>query len=221
MIDVNIEHYWKKLLEKEFSKEYFNKLVEFVKKEYSTNEVYPKGSLIFNAFNYCSFKDLKVIILGQDPYHGYNQAHGLSFSVLNGVKKPPSLINIFKEVKNDIGKEIPKSGNLENWANQGVLMLNSILTVRKGEPGSHKEKGWEVFTDSVIEKISKETTKKVFMLWGAYAQKKGQKIDRNKHLVLEAAHPSPFSAHTGFFNSNHFSRCNEYLNLYNIQEINW
>jgi len=221
MIDVNIEHYWKKLLEKEFSKEYFNKLVEFVKKEYSTNEVYPKGSLIFNAFNYCSFKDLKVIILGQDPYHGYNQAHGLSFSVLNGVKKPPSLINIFKEVKNDIGKEIPKSGNLENWANQGVLMLNSILTVRKGEPGSHKEKGWEVFTDYVIEKISKETTKKVFMLWGAYAQKKGQKIDRNKHLVLEAAHPSPFSAHTGFFNSNHFSRCNEYLNLYNIQEINW
>ena len=221
MIDVNIEYSWKKLLNKEFSKEYFKKLVDFIRKEYSTHEVYPKGSLIFNAFNYCSFKDLKVIILGQDPYHGYNQAHGLSFSVLNGVKKPPSLINIFKEVKNDIGKEIPKSGNLENWANQGVLMLNSILTVRKGEPGSHKEKGWEVFTDSVIEKISKETTKKVFMLWGAYGQKKGQKIDRNKHLVLEAAHPSPFSAHTGFFNSNHFSRCNEYLNLYNIQEINW
>ncbi len=221
MVDVNIEYSWKKLLKNEFSKEYFKKLVDFIKKEYSTKEVYPKGALIFNAFNYCSFKDLKVIILGQDPYHGYNQAHGLSFSVLNGVKKPPSLINIFKEVKNDIGKEIPKSGNLENWANQGVLMLNSILTVRKGEPGSHKEKGWEVFTDYVIDKISKETTKKVFMLWGAYAQKKGQKIDRNKHLVLEAAHPSPFSAHTGFFNSNHFSRCNEYLNLYNIQEINW
>ena len=221
MIDVNIEYSWKKLLNKEFSKEYFKKLVDFVRKEYSTHEVYPKGSLIFNAFNYCSFKDLKVIILGQDPYHGYNQAHGLSFSVLNGVKPPPSLINIFKEVKNDIGKKIPKSGNLENWANQGVLMLNSILTVRKGEPGSHKEKGWEVFTDSVIEKISKETTKKVFMLWGAYAQKKGQKIDRNKHLVLEAAHPSPFSAHKGFFRSKPFSKCNNYLALHKKDKVDW
>ena len=221
MINVNIEPSWKKLLKKEFSKEYFKNLIEFVKREYSEESVYPKDSLIFNAFNYFPFKDLKVIILGQDPYHGYNQAHGLSFSVLNGTKKPPSLMNIFKEIQNDIGKKIPDSGNLEHWAKQGILMLNSILTVRKGKPGSHKEKGWEVFTDSVIEIISKKTTKKVFILWGTYAQKKGQKIDRNKHLVLEAPHPSPFSAHTGFFNTNQFSRCNEYLNLYNIQEINW
>tara|TARA_B100001758_G_C18328104_1_gene567187 strand:- start:220 stop:885 length:666 start_codon:yes stop_codon:yes gene_type:complete len=221
MIDVNIEHSWKELLQEEFSKKYFQTLVKFIKKEYSSQKIYPKGSLIFNAFNYCSFDDVKVIILGQDPYHGYNQAHGLSFSVLEGVKKPPSLVNIFKELKNDIGKKIPESGNLENWAQQGVLMLNSILTVRKGEPGSHREKGWELFTDSVIDVISQKTSKKVFMLWGAYAQKKGKKIDRNKHLVLEAAHPSPFSAHTGFFNTNHFSRCNEYLNLYNIQEIKW
>jgi len=221
MIDVNIEHSWKELLQEEFSKKYFQTLVKFIKKEYSSQKIYPKGSLIFNAFNYCSFDDVKVIILGQDPYHGYNQAHGLSFSVLEGVKKPPSLVNIFKELQNDIGKKIPESGNLENWAQQGVLMLNSILTVRKGEPGSHREKGWELFTDSVIDVISQKTSKKVFMLWGAYAQKKGKKIDRNKHLVLEAAHPSPFSAHTGFFNTNHFSRCNEYLNLYNIQEIKW
>ena len=221
MIDVNIEHSWKELLQEEFSKKYFQTLVKFIKKEYSSQKIYPKGSLIFNAFNYCSFDDVKVIILGQDPYHGYNQAHGLSFSVLEGVKKPPSLVNIFKELQNDIGKKIPESGNLENWAQQGVLMLNSILTVRKGEPGSHREKGWELFTDSVINVISQKTSKKVFMLWGAYAQKKGKKIDRNKHLVLEAAHPSPFSAHTGFFNTNHFSRCNEYLNLYNIQEIKW
>ena len=221
MIDLNIENSWKELIQEEFSKKYFQNLVKFIKQEYSTQKVYPKGSLIFNAFNYCSFDNLKVVILGQDPYHGYNQAHGLSFSVLNDVKKPPSLINIFKEIQNDIGKKIPESGNLEHWAKQGVLMLNSILTVRKGEPGSHREKGWELFTDSIIDIISKKTSKKVFMLWGAYAQKKGKKIDRNKHLVLEAAHPSPLSAHTGFFNMNHFSRCNEYLNLYNIQEINW
>jgi len=221
MIDVNIENSWKKLLQEEFSKKYFQNLIKFIKEEYSTQKVYPKGSLIFNAFNYCSFDDLKVVILGQDPYHGYNQAHGLSFSVLSEVKKPPSLVNIFKEIQNDIGKKIPESGNLEHWAKQGVLMLNSILTVRKSEPGSHREKGWELFTDAVVEIISQKTSKKVFMLWGAYAQKKGKKIDRNKHLVLEAAHPSPFSAHTGFFNTNHFSRCNEYLNLYNIQEINW
>ncbi len=221
MIDVNIENSWKELLQEEFSKKYFQKLIKFIKEEYSTQKVYPKGSLIFNAFNYCSFDDLKVVILGQDPYHGYNQAHGLSFSVLSDIKKPPSLVNIFKEIQNDIGKKIPESGNLEHWAKQGVLMLNSILTVRKSEPGSHREKGWELFTDAVVDIISQKTSKKVFMLWGAYAQKKGKKIDRNKHLVLEAAHPSPFSAHTGFFNTNHFSRCNEYLNLYNIQEINW
>ncbi len=221
MIDENIENSWKELLQEEFSKKYFQKLKKFIKEEYSTQKVYPKGSLIFNAFNYCSFDDLKVVILGQDPYHGYNQAHGLSFSVLSDIKKPPSLVNIFKEIQNDIGKKIPESGNLEHWAKQGVLMLNSILTVRKSEPGSHREKGWESFTDAVVDIISQKTSKKVFMLWGAYAQKKGKKIDRNKHLVLEAAHPSPFSAHTGFFNTNHFSRCNEYLNLYNIQEINW
>ena len=147
--------------------------------------------------------------------------HGLSFSVTDKVKKPPSLVNIFKEIKNDLGKEIPVSGNLEKWSKQGVLLLNSILTVREGEPGSHKEKGWELFTDSVVDIISKNTSNKVFMLWGTYAQKKGQKIDRNKHLVLESSHPSPFSAHNGFFNTNPFSQCNEYLNSYNIQEINW
>ena len=221
MINVNIEKSWKKLLKNEFSKNYFTELVDFIKLEYSKEKIYPNGSLIFNAFKYCPFNDLKVIILGQDPYHGYNQAHGLSFSVINGVKKPPSLVNIFKELKNDIGKEIPESGNLEHWAKQGVLLLNSILTVRKGQPGSHRDKGWELFTDSVIDSISNNSKRKGFMLWGAYAQKKGKKIDRNKHLVLEAAHPSPFSAHTGFFNSNHFSKCNDYLNLFNIEKINW
>ena len=221
MTTVNIESSWKNLIQEEFTKDYFKKLIDFVKKEYSQNDIYPQGSLIFKAFKNCSFHDLKVVIIGQDPYHGYNQAHGLCFSVKDGVKKPPSLINIFKEIKNDIGVEIPKSGNLERWSNQGVLMLNSILTVRKGEPGSHKEKGWENFTDKIIEVISEKTSKKVFMLWGAYAQKKGEKIDRKKHLVLEASHPSPFSANRGFFNTNHFSRCNEYLNTYNIKEIRW
>ena len=221
MVDINIENYWKNILQEEFSKYYFKKLFEFVKNEYNSKTVYPRFELVFNAFNYCSFNNLKVIIIGQDPYHGYNQANGLSFSVTDKVKKPPSLVNIFKEIKNDLGKEIPISGNLEKWSKQGVLLLNSILTVRKGEPGSHKEKGWELFTDSVVDIISKNTSNKVFMLWGAYAQKKGQKIDRNKHLVLESSHPSPFSAHNGFFNTNPFSQCNEYLNSYNIQEINW
>jgi len=221
MVGINIENSWKNILQEEFSKYYFKKLFEFVKNEYNLKTVYPSFELIFNAFNYCSFNNLKVIIIGQDPYHRYNQAHGLSFSVTDKVKKPPSLVNIFKEIKNDLGKEIPISGNLEKWSKQGVLLLNSILTVRKGEPGSHKEKGWELFTDSVVDIISKNTSNKVFMLWGSYAQKKGQKIDRNKHLVLESSHPSPFSAHNGFFNTNPFSQCNEYLNSYNIQEINW
>ena len=221
MVVINIENSWKKMLQEEFSKYYFKKLFEFVKNEYNSKTVYPGFELIFNAFNYCPFTNLKVIIIGQDPYHGYNQANGLSFSVTDKVKKPPSLVNIFKEIKNDLGKEIPVSGNLEKWSKQGVLLLNSILTVRKGEPGSHKEKGWELFTDSVVDIISKKTSNKVFMLWGSYAQKKGLKIDRNKHLVLDSSHPSPFSAHKGFFNTNPFSQCNEYLNSYNIQEINW
>tara|TARA_S200000501_G_C20847644_1_gene754297 strand:- start:1469 stop:2134 length:666 start_codon:yes stop_codon:yes gene_type:complete len=221
MVGINIENSWKNILQEEFSKHYFKKLFEFVKNEYNSKTIYPSFELIFNAFNYCPFNNLKVIIIGQDPYHGYNQAHGLSFSVTDKVKKPPSLVNIFKEIKNDLGKEIPVSGNLEKWSKQGVLLLNSILTVREGEPGSHKEKGWELFTDSVVDIISKNTSNKVFMLWGTYAQKKGQKIDRNKHLVLESSHPSPFSAHNGFFNTNPFSQCNEYLNSYNIQEINW
>ena len=220
-MNVKIEKSWKQRLDAEFQKPYFSNLVSFITKEFSEKSIYPSGSLIFNAFNNCSFDDVKVVILGQDPYHGEGQAHGLSFSVPDGVKKPPSLKNIFKEIEYDLGIEAPDSGNLLRWANQGVLLLNSILTVQKGKPASHQMKGWEVFTDAVIDLLSKEKKNLVFMLWGAYAYKKGLKIDRSKHLVIETSHPSPFSADKGFFRSKQFSKCNDYLEFYKKGIINW
>ncbi len=221
LMDVRIESSWKAKLSDEFSKEYFLKLTEFIREEYATKTIYPPGSLIFNAFNLCPFNKVKAVIIGQDPYHGPDQAHGLCFSVRNGVDFPPSLVNIFKEIKSDIGISIPESGNLERWARQGVLLLNATLTVRAHMAGSHQKKGWEVFTDSVINIINREKNNIVFFLWGAYAQKKGESIDRARHLILNSVHPSPLSASRGFFGNNHFSRCNNYLKENGIEPINW
>lgn len=220
-MDVKIEESWKKRLEVEFEKPYFKQLVSFVKEEYRTAVVYPPGKQIFRAFEVCPFEQVRVVILGQDPYHGPGQAHGLCFSVNDSVKMPPSLINIFREIQADLGKPMPPTGNLERWARQGVLLLNATLTVRASSPGSHQNKGWEVFTDSVIQRISDEKNNVVFMLWGAYAQKKGQIIDRQRHLVLQAAHPSPYSASNGFFGCRHFSRANAYLKSKGLGEIDW
>ena len=220
-MNVTIDNSWKDKLSVEFQKTYFLDLVSFLKKEYSGKKVYPPGSLIFNAFNKCSFHNVKVVILGQDPYHGDGQAHGLSFSVPDMVKKPRSIQNIFKEMQSDLRIFPPDSGNLSHWAEQGVLLLNSILTVRKAQPGSHKMQGWETFTDSVIELISNKHKNIVFILWGAYAYKKGLKINRESHLVIESAHPSPFSADRGFFGSKPFSRCNEYLIFHKKDPIQW
>ncbi len=220
-MDVEIDESWKKELNDEFQKDYFKELVEFVKTEYQTQKIYPPGSLIFNAFNLCPFNQTKVVIVGQDPYHGPDQAHGLCFSVKSGVKQPPSLQNIFKEIKEDIGKPIPTSGNLEHWSDQGVLLLNATLTVRAGQAGSHQNKGWEQFTDQVLRKLSDNRTNLVFMLWGAYAQKKGSYLDESKHLILRAPHPSPFSAHNGFFGCKHFSKTNQYLLNKGLETINW
>tara|TARA_B100001057_G_scaffold485157_2_gene564423 strand:+ start:10078 stop:10743 length:666 start_codon:yes stop_codon:yes gene_type:complete len=217
----NLDSSWTELIHQELNKEYFKKLLSFLVDEYSSQKIYPQKSLIFNAFKLCTFKKLRVIIIGQDPYHGDNQAHGLSFSVSKNTKIPPSLLNIFKEIKNDIGKDIPNSGNLEYLAKQGVLLLNSVLTVRHGNPGSHKNKGWELFSDSVIKYISLNSKNCVFILWGLYARKKAKLIDTNNHLVLCSSHPSPFSAYSGFFNNNHFSKCNKYLKLHNKQKIIW
>jgi uracil-DNA glycosylase len=218
-MNVKISESWKVHLQEEFEKEYFKKLVEFVKEEYRTKKVYPPGSKIFNAFEKCSFENCRVVILGQDPYHGEGQANGLCFSVADGVKMPPSLVNIFKEIKEDLGKEIPKSGNLERWAEQGVLLLNATLTVRAGEAGSHQKKGWEQFTDAVVKIISEKKENVVFLLWGAYAQKKGSIVDRSKHLVLEAPHPSPLA--TGFAGNRHFSQTNAYLTSKGLKPIDW
>ena len=220
-MNVEIENSWKQRLSREFQKPYFLDLAHFLKQEYSAQKIYPPGSLIFNAFNQCSFDDIKVVILGQDPYHGDGQAHGLSFSVPDGVRKPRSLQNIFKEIEHDLKITPPDSGNLLTWTKQGVLLLNSILTVRKAKPSSHKMRGWELFTDTVIELVSKEKKNIVFMLWGAYAYKKGLKIDRKNHLVIESAHPSPFSADRGFFGSKPFSRCNDYLIFHKKEAIQW
>jgi len=220
-LNVNIEKSWKKILNDEFEKEYFSNLVSFLKDEYKRNQIYPPGNKIFNAFNLCPFNKVKVIILGQDPYHGPNQANGLSFSVKNNVKIPPSLINIFKEIKNDIGKEIPLSGDLSRWAIQGVLLLNSVLTVKKNLPGSHSNKGWEIFTDKIIELLSKYRENLVFILWGNYAQSKIKNINSNKHLILSSPHPSPFSANNGFFNSFHFSKTNQYLISNKVKKVIW
>lgn len=220
-MDVKIESNWKSKLHNEFEKEYFLRLAEFIRNEYNTTTVYPPGSLIFNSFNLCPFDKVKAVIIGQDPYHGPGQAHGLCFSVREGVTFPPSLVNIFKEIKLDLGFDKPVSGNLERWSSQGVLLLNATLTVRAHQPGSHQKKGWEEFTDSVISILNKEKQNLVFFLWGAYAQKKGESIDRSKHLVLESVHPSPLSASRGFFGNKHFSQCNNYLKLNGIEPIDW
>ncbi len=210
-MNVNIEEGWKQRLMREFETPYFKSLIEFVKSEYQTKTIYPSGKLIFNAFDSCAFDQVKVVILGQDPYHGSGQAHGLCFSVPDGVQVPPSLVNIYKEIQSDMGIAPPKSGNLERWARQGVLLLNATLTVRAHQVGSHQGKGWEEFTDAAIKALAEERKGLVFMLWGAYAQKKGAFIDSNKHLVLKAPHPSPLSAHRGFLGCGHFSKANEYL----------
>ena len=220
-MDVKIETSWKSKLQYEFEKEYFIKLTAFVKEEYRIGNIYPPGALIFNAFNLCPFDKVKAVIIGQDPYHGPGQAHGLCFSVRDGVDFPPSLINIFKEIESDLGIPQPASGNLERWAEQGVLLLNATLTVRAHLAGSHQRKGWEEFTDFVIRILNYEKQNIVFFLWGAYAQKKGESIDRSKHLVLESVHPSPLSATRGFFGNKHFSRCNDYLRKNGIEPINW
>jgi uracil-DNA glycosylase len=220
-MEVQIEDSWKVHLNEEFSKPYFKELASFVKEEKANYEIYPPGKQVFNAFEKCPFDKVEVVILGQDPYHGPGQANGLCFSVNDGVKPPPSLMNIFKEIKEDLGKEIPAGGNLERWAKQGVLLLNATLTVRPNSPGSHQKRGWEEFTDAVIKKVSDDKKNIVFILWGAYAQKKGVIIDEKKHLVLKAAHPSPFSAYNGFFGSKHFSKTNEYLLKKGKRPIEW
>jgi len=220
-MDVKIEQSWKTRLQNEFEKEYFINLTNFVKNEYNSYTVYPPGRLIFNAFDKCSFENVRVVILGQDPYHGPGQAHGLCFSVKDGIAFPPSLINIFKEIHNDQGNSLPDSGNLERWAEQGVLLINATLTVRAGQAGSHQNKGWEQFTDEDVRLVAKEKNNVVFMLWGSYAQKKGETIDRTKHLVLESPHPSPLSASRGFFGNKHFSKANVYLVEHGMEPVEW
>lgn len=220
-MNVQIEESWKKRLMPEFEKDYFIRLTDFVRAEYSSTTIYPPGKLIFNAFNLCPFDQTKVVIIGQDPYHGPGQAHGLCFSVNDGIAFPPSLQNIFKELQSDLGIAIPTSGNLTRWANQGVLLLNATLTVRAHQAGSHQRKGWEDFTDAAIRTLAEQKEHLVFILWGAYAQKKGAFIDRNKHLVLTSAHPSPLSAYQGFFGNKHFSQANAYLASHGIQPIDF
>ena len=220
-MDVKIESSWKEVLKEEFEKPYFKNLVEFVKSEYETQKVFPPGKQIFLAFEHTPFDEVKVVIIGQDPYHGQGQANGLCFSVADGIKQPPSLKNIFKELHFDLGKTIPESGNLEHWAEQGVLLLNATLTVRASQAGSHQNKGWEEFTDAVIQKLSDQKENLVFILWGAYAQKKGSVINPEKHFIIKSAHPSPFSAHNGFFGSQPFSKTNSYLKSIGKNEINW
>ena len=220
-MDVKIDQSWKAVLQSEFDKEYFVKLTEFVRNEYKTRLTFPPASLIFNAFDQCPFDQVKVVIIGQDPYHGDGQAHGLCFSVNDGVAFPPSLLNIFKEIERDLGKSMPTTGNLIRWAQQGVLLLNATMTVQAHMAGSHQGKGWEAFTDAVIHKLAAEKEHIVFMLWGSYAQKKGDFIDSKRHLVLKSVHPSPLSAYRGFIGNNHFSLANKYLKEYGLNEIDW
>lgn len=220
-VNVKIEDSWKEMLQSEFEKPYFERLTNFVRQEYSAYRIYPPGALIFNAFNLCPFHDLKVVIIGQDPYHGPGQAHGLCFSVNDGIPFPPSLKNIFKEINNDLGAAIPDSGNLTRWAVQGVLLLNATLTVREHCAGSHQRKGWETFTDAVIKTISENCENIVFILWGSYAQSKSALIDSERHFVLKSVHPSPLSAHAGFFGNHHFSLTNEYLQAHGKEPILW
>lgn len=220
-MNVQIEESWKRHLAPEFEKPYFVNLTDFVREEYGKGTVYPPGPLIFNAFNLCPFDRVKVVIIGQDPYHGPGQAHGLCFSVNDGIPFPPSLVNIFKEIGSDLGTPIPATGNLTRWANQGVLLLNATLTVRAHQAGSHQNHGWEEFTDAAIRALATERENLVFLLWGAYAQKKGAFIDRNRHLVLASVHPSPLSAYHGFFGNKHFSKTNEYLVAHGKEPIRW
>ncbi|MBP7509434.1 MAG: uracil-DNA glycosylase [Prolixibacteraceae bacterium] len=220
-MDVKIEQGWKEMLKDEFEKPYFIKLTEFVRSEYKTEQVFPPGKEIFNAFNLCPFDKVKVVIIGQDPYHSHGQAHGLCFSVRDGVDFPPSLRNIFKEIESDLQISIPKSGDLSRWATQGVLLLNATLTVRAHQAGSHQNKGWETFTDEAIKVVSEKKDNIVFLLWGAYAQKKGEIINKNKHLVLESVHPSPLSAMRGFFGNHHFSEANKFLESKGLSPVNW
>ena len=220
-MNVRIHPSWKQRLCDEFDKPYFAELVNFIHNEYQTSTCYPPGKLIFNAFDLCPFEKTKVVILGQDPYHEPGQAEGLCFSVADGVPFPPSLQNIFKEIESDLGIPIPKSGSLRRWAEQGVLLLNATLTVRAHSAGSHQRRGWETFTDAVVRKLAEEREHLVFLLWGSYAQKKGEFIDRNKHYVLQSAHPSPLSAYRGFFGNHHFTLTNDYLLRHGISPINW
>lgn len=219
---MDIAKNWKPILQSEFEKPYFKELEEFVQFDYAQHSCYPKKSQIFSAFNHCSFDDLKVVIIGQDPYHGVGQANGLCFSVNDGIKHPPSLVNIFKELETDLNQSIPLSGNLERWADQGVLLLNATLTVREHEAGSHQKKGWEQFTDAVIQRISEEKATIVFLLWGGFAKKKGKRIDRAKHCILESGHPSPLSANRGYwFGNKCFSRTNSFLASKNLNKVLW
>ena len=220
-MNVRIEDSWKQLLQEEFDKPYFENLTRFVRSEYAAGTVYPPGSQMFAAFDACPFDKVRVVILGQDPYHEPGQAHGLCFSVNDGVPYPPSLVNIFKEIADDLGKPAPTTGNLMRWADQGVLLLNATLTVRAHQAGSHQNKGWEAFTDAVIHRLAEEREHIVFILWGSYAQRKGAFIDRNRHLVLQSPHPSPLSAYRGFFGNKHFSRANAYLVEHGCEAIDW
>ncbi|MBP1667649.1 MAG: uracil-DNA glycosylase [Bacteroidetes bacterium] len=216
-----IEESWKEILQEQFNSSYFKSMKEFLVEEKQRFTVYPPGSLIFNAFNLTPFSAVRVVIIGQDPYHGAGQAHGLCFSVPRGISSPPSLVNIFKEINEDLGIPMPRHGNLEKWARQGVLLLNATLTVRANQAGSHQKKGWEIFTDAVISQLSKQRVGLVFLLWGKFAQDKESLIDTQKHYILKAAHPSPYSAYNGFFGCRHFSRTNEILRRHGLPEIDW
>jgi len=221
-MNVSIHQSWKEVLQEEFSKPYFEQLVLFVKREYSENICYPKGQQIFSAFNHCPLPEVKVVIIGQDPYHGAGQANGLCFSVHDGIPHPPSLVNIFRELNTDLGVPYPLSGNLERWASQGVLLLNATLTVRANSAGSHQKQGWETFTDAVIRAVSAHCNHVVFMLWGGYAKEKAKLIDPAKHCILTAGHPSPLSANRGYwFGNKHFSQANAYLKANGKNEIIW
>ncbi len=220
-MDVRLDPAWKQVLQEEFEKPYFQGVTAFVKQAYLKGVVYPPPAQIFHALDACSFDKVRVVILGQDPYHGRGQAHGLSFSVPDGVRPPPSLQNIFKEIHDDLGVPIPTSGNLERWVNQGVLLLNATLTVEAAKAGSHQGKGWEQFTDAVIRTLSEKREHLIFILWGKYAQQKSALIDSSRHLVLQAPHPSPYSASSGFFGSKHFSKANAYLEKHSLDPIQW
>ena len=220
-MNVQIEESWRQRLQTEFDKPYFEALTDFVRMEYQRVQCYPPGKLIFNAFNLCPFDQVKVVLIGQDPYHEPGQAMGLCFSVNDGIPFPPSLQNIFKEIHDDTGASVPASGNLTRWAQQGVMLLNATLTVREHQAGSHQGHGWETFTDAVIKVLAEQREHLVFILWGSYAQRKGAFIDRSRHLVLQSAHPSPLSAYRGFFGNKHFSQANEYLKAHGVEQIYW